>query len=80
MKQKKFQGFIPLIRNSDQTEFSLVTMISKRNKTLSELTLGRRCISRMRGFLCPARVNAAMLLTFGWLIWVKKIGAIVDVV
>ena len=42
--------------NSDQTEFSLVTMISKRKKTLSERTLGRPCITRMRGFFCVRHV------------------------
>ena len=64
MKQKKFQGFIPLIRNSDQTEFSLVKIILKRNKTLSERTLGRRCIRRMRGFFVSGTCECRNVVKF----------------
>ena len=64
---KKIQGFIPLIRNSDQTEFSLVTMISKRYKTLSERTVGRRCIRRMRGFFVSGTCECRNVVNF-WLV------------
>ena len=46
---------------------------SKINKRLSARTLGRRGITRLRYFLCQARVSAAMLLIVkGWFKRVKE--------
>ena len=64
------------LKNIQCRTFLNVLTRAKENKTLSERTLGRRCIKRLWGFFVSstqARVSAAVLLILrSWLKWVKK--------